>query len=245
MRSFILAGMASPAASASRVSVSARRLTVVSGVRSSWDRLSMNSARICWRRRSSVTSSRTSHTPPGDRRDRTTRVGPSASATTISPLATPPSATAVLTIDSRRPSTNASIAGRSRIVPAGRRRRTCAAAFAASTTRSSVRWTMPMPTSSTRWSSSREASSTSSSAEARSSRSARTVRSRSRSSVAPTMPRSSSSRRPRAIATDPSTTLRPMPTTAMTSAGSTPGASHTGPSRGAVGPGHPRSRPPT
>ena len=64
IRSRILAGTASPAASASRVSVSARRLTVVSGVRSSCERLSMNSVRICWSRRSSETSSRTSQAPP-------------------------------------------------------------------------------------------------------------------------------------------------------------------------------------
>ena len=49
--------------SASRASVSASRLTVLSGVRSSWLRLSMNSDRICWRRRSSVTSSSTTRRP--------------------------------------------------------------------------------------------------------------------------------------------------------------------------------------
>ena len=82
IRSRIRGGTASPAASASRVSVSASRLTVVSGVRSSCDRLSMNSARICWRRRSSETSSITIHRPPlGARRARSTSFGPSAPAT--------------------------------------------------------------------------------------------------------------------------------------------------------------------
>ena len=47
-------------------SVSASRLTVVSGVRSSCDRLSMNSARMCCRRRSSETSSRISQASPVD-----------------------------------------------------------------------------------------------------------------------------------------------------------------------------------
>ena len=47
------------------------------GVRSSCDRLSMNSARIRCSRRSSATSSRTSQTPRiGERRARTTRVAP-------------------------------------------------------------------------------------------------------------------------------------------------------------------------
>ena len=78
IRSRILAGTRGARRSASRASVSASRLTVVSGVRSSCERLSMNSARICWRRRSSETSSRTTQTPPaGERRARTTRTGPS------------------------------------------------------------------------------------------------------------------------------------------------------------------------
>ena len=47
IRSRIFGGIAFPAASASRLSVSASSPTVVSGVRSSCDRLSMNSARIC------------------------------------------------------------------------------------------------------------------------------------------------------------------------------------------------------
>ena len=51
------------AVSASRAAVSASRLIVVSGVRSSCERLSMNSARIRCRRRNSETSSRTSQTP--------------------------------------------------------------------------------------------------------------------------------------------------------------------------------------
>ena len=90
IRSRIRGGTASPAASASRVRVSARRLTVVSGVRSSCDRLSMNSVRICWRRRSSETSSRTSHRlPDGARRARTTSRGPSAPAGPNSPVAEP------------------------------------------------------------------------------------------------------------------------------------------------------------
>ena len=89
IRSRIRAGTASPAASASRLRVSARRLTVVNGVRSSCDRLSMNSVRIRCRRRSSDTSSR--HEPDagrrGARRARTTRVGPSASASLASAVA--------------------------------------------------------------------------------------------------------------------------------------------------------------
>ncbi len=49
---------------------------VVSGVRSSCERLSMNSARICCRRRSSDTSSSTSQTPPdADRRARMMSLG--------------------------------------------------------------------------------------------------------------------------------------------------------------------------
>ena len=51
--------------SASRARVSASRLTLLSGVRSSWLRLSMNSDRICWRRRSSVASSSTTSRPAG------------------------------------------------------------------------------------------------------------------------------------------------------------------------------------
>ena len=78
IRSRIRSGIASPAVSASRASVSASRLTVVSGVRSSCDRLSMNSARMRWSRRSSETSCMTSQTPgTGDRRARTVSVGPS------------------------------------------------------------------------------------------------------------------------------------------------------------------------
>ena len=62
--------------SASRASDSTSSPTVVIGVRSSCDRLSMNSARIRWRRRSSATSSSTSQTPRiGERRARTTSVG--------------------------------------------------------------------------------------------------------------------------------------------------------------------------
>ena len=50
----------------------------------------MNSARICWRRRSSETSSRTAQTPrTGDRRARTTRIGPSGPRTRNSPDAEP------------------------------------------------------------------------------------------------------------------------------------------------------------
>ena len=90
IRSRILAGIASPTASASRLRVSASRLTVVSGVRSSCDRLSMNSVRMRWSRRSSETSSRTSHTPPlGARRARMTSAGPSGPAERISPVAEP------------------------------------------------------------------------------------------------------------------------------------------------------------
>ena len=50
----------------------------------------MNSVRICWRRRSSETSSRTSHRlPDGARRARTTSRGPSAPAGPNSPVAEP------------------------------------------------------------------------------------------------------------------------------------------------------------
>ena len=81
IRSRIFAGTGAPAAwapSASRAERSRRAgRSVVIGVRSSCDRLSMNSARMRWRRRSSATSSRTSQTPRiGDRRARTTRVVP-------------------------------------------------------------------------------------------------------------------------------------------------------------------------
>ncbi len=62
----------------------------MSGVRSSCDRLSMNSVRICWRRRSSETSSSTSQTvPAGIRRPRIDSFGPSAPATATSPVDEP------------------------------------------------------------------------------------------------------------------------------------------------------------
>ncbi len=65
---------------------------MVSGVRSSCDRLSMNSARIRCRRRSSDTSSMTSHTPEtGERRARTVTVAPGLERTVTSPLAEPSS----------------------------------------------------------------------------------------------------------------------------------------------------------
>jgi hypothetical protein len=52
IRSRILGGTALAAASASRARVSASRLTVDSGVRSSWERVCRrNSVRICWSRR--------------------------------------------------------------------------------------------------------------------------------------------------------------------------------------------------
>ena len=124
----------SPAASASRASVSASRLIVESGVRSSCDRLSTNSARICWRRRSSDTSSRTTQTPlTGERRARIDeRSGRPRPLSRNSPDA-PPVSRAVATSSSTRASTNASSAVRPTSEPGGRRRRRCAAAFASST----------------------------------------------------------------------------------------------------------------
>ena len=131
IRSRILAGMASPAASASRVSVSASRLTVVSGVRSSCDRLSMNSARICWSRRSSETSSRTSQAPPDEaRRARTSSRRPSASVPPSSPPAVPCSI-AARAIASACTSRKASISVRPMSPPDERARNAWAAPLAA------------------------------------------------------------------------------------------------------------------
>ena len=91
IRSRIFGGRPASLASASRDSVSASRLTVVSGVRSSCDRLSMNSVRIRCSRRSSETSSTISHSAAaGGRAGRSTvRVGPSASARRTSVRAVP------------------------------------------------------------------------------------------------------------------------------------------------------------
>ena len=118
---------------------------MVSGVRSSCDRLSMNSARIRWRRRSSETSSMISQTPwTGDRRALTTSVGPSSRRRVSSPLADPDSP-AVSTMASIVGSMNASTALRPTRAPAARPRNWWAVALATSTRRSSSRRTMPMP----------------------------------------------------------------------------------------------------
>ena len=152
IRSRILGGVASPAATASRLSVSARSPTVVSGVRSSCDRLSMNSARICWRRRSSLTSARASHAPPElERRTRTTRAGPSAPRRRTSPDANP-CACAVRAIRSICGSRNTSSRSSPSSVPGGRSTSACAVPLAdttsrrgsssriATSTRSATRW---------------------------------------------------------------------------------------------------------
>ena len=100
IRSRIRAGTSG--ASASRASVSASRLTVVSGVRSSCDRLSMNSARICWRRRSSETSSTTTSRPLASGRwTRTTSTRGSRSPTLTSPVALPPIGTPLMSPSAR------------------------------------------------------------------------------------------------------------------------------------------------
>ena len=134
---------------ASRASVSASRLTVVSGVRSSCARLSMNSVRIRWSRRSSVTSSRTSQaSPAGMRRARTRSVGASAVRIVISPTADPVWS-AVRTTSSSRWSVEASITLRPGRLPGRRASSRAAVSFAVTTMRSSETRTTPIPTRST------------------------------------------------------------------------------------------------
>ena len=117
----------------------------------------MNSARICWSRRSSDTSSRTSQTPltgraaGADTRSRAVGVGDGHLAGRGQP------ASIARRARSPRPGgrrTPRGPAGRASC-PGARRRKTWAAVFAASTSSSSVRRTMPTPTRSTRWSRSR------------------------------------------------------------------------------------------
>ena len=128
---------------ASRASVSARRLTVDRGVRSSWLRLSMNSERICWRRRSSVASSRMTRTPVGwGRCTWTTRIRGSPSPTRSSPVAEPPTGTPSIS-SSARGSRKASMT-----VGPGRRpgfapRRACARSLARSIRRAASRRRTP------------------------------------------------------------------------------------------------------
>ena len=180
--------------SASAASVSARRLTVVSGVRSSWLRLSMNSARIRWRRRSSETSSRTSQaSPPGVRRARARSVGPCSRRTVTSPTAEPVSS-AVRAISSTWWSVNASSTLRPTIVPGRRPTSRWATSLAAATVRSGATRTAPTPTSSTRMAASCSAAvARCSAAAARSSAAARRAGDAASSRLRPAAP----SRRPR------------------------------------------------
>src|SRR5450759_3144690 len=152
--------------SASSASVSARRLTVVSGVRSSGAILSMYSV---WRRcsrRSSETSSRTSHAPPSVvRRARTRSVGASAVRIASSPPAVPVRR-AVWTISSSRWSVNASITLRPGSPDARRASSRAPGSFALTTVRSLATRTTPIPARSTRTSTSRDAAAARSSAAA-------------------------------------------------------------------------------
>ncbi len=144
IRSRIFAGIVSPTVSASRCSVSDRRLTVVSGVRSSCDRLSMNSVRMRWSRRSSETSSRTSHRPPpASRRPRTVRTGPSGPADRTSP-ADDPASSARRASASTAGSMNASITDRSSRAPGGWPSRTWARGLASRTCSVASRRTTPV-----------------------------------------------------------------------------------------------------
>ena len=109
---------------------------MLSGVRSSWLRLSMNSDRICCRRRSSEASSITTSTPAASGRwTRMTSTCGSRSPTLTSPVALPPIGTPLI-IPSARGSRNASITVRPISRPGLTSSRAYARSFARSMRRS-------------------------------------------------------------------------------------------------------------